>query len=1739
MSQKRSNSIQRFNRKLKKSIKQLLKQFKILFQMQGKWLLRCLLITKKIPQTSLSLIKNLSKEIKQLLGKLFFSTPKTSLYRGKGFILPTIAIVLLVFALVVGSIIFRSANRTQQVIDQRAKQIVETATIPAIQRAKAKLSYLFNEDKRYPNGLADGKRLDQLLKQEDKNSYDLPDETRIDLDVNGDPDDNNAWKFEQDIDGDGVPETIAYSILTRVKNDSGNITLEENTDKEKADNLIVRNAPISLKEPLEGCQSSVNSQDGWYPNSGSSSNFLRTFQINAVAIKNNGGDKAYTALEVQQDRESDLGNKWGAWFLYDLEMHPGPDFRWNGAIHTEGNLIVGNSRVRGYLVSDPKSCFYKKTNSEVTLAQFDGKNTSGLKGTADPDPTEENGGRVFQGQMISGHTGANSSNRTRDRSQWDIFNNPPITGRNENRIDRNGDSINNTTNLAPRLLDPVLLFTEGLKQTRGNTSTINTATLPDPAPQEINTTRGNTNSVSNAWPDRDLVTNERIYNNPEQPPFVDDIYRADNRYGPKPRYTDIIDYPLDTNDKYIRRSGNEIQGNDYNNDAGANNDNAPQQLTDIDLSQKTFDNVGYDGYWERRAWAEGLRIIIGQRLNLGNAYGWGSSKVNAAGEPDPNGFANQDPLYPPYDATLKTGGRPYACRFYTTATSYNRNNIDRNRCHEHRQWKTLRDNLAAVQATAIYTNYLDKNNPGYDKTKREFPAACIATTAHPGTKQTIDDSTTFNYYPGTNNVIDTNFLQGKGTNGWEFNPPGNFTSEAQFAGEINNPKSPLRIALTNLAYFAGDPDGAFPARQDDAALSNAITHPYPYTAMWGDFSNLRRVIDILDGNYTDTRPGGTIFTPNYTYQTVSPTGSNTNDLSIADKTTLQTAACTLGILAYNLDNIQNNQGFLKEVSDKLASQYDKDKGANLLPSDDSNSDGAVAEYKTAIGEDLVKRIELIEQVSRDRLLGFKNSDPSVISPERQNYTVNADFQYGNKIYGPSGITQLIDLGFDFSSETGNNYFGIGQPNTAEKEQQFIRLALLVRDTIKDGSKDFFDDVTKPKYPALFYLFPKTEHDEDGTNGGTNPDFGSNSLYKDGQDEQFDGTDLNEEYVVNISDLPETIQIRQDGGTDYIYQPLNRSNVNDFSRVETTPRTLNIGSNSWKFQCAVTATSSSISCDDDRNSVGNKIIVPNGDSKYVTVLDKGIFNGREQMSVRSLDIDLNRLRHNRASDMSENWLPDSGIVYAFREDTVREDGIERPNRANFAACNTLEKITNVNISSTGNGGTRNCVMDAVGSVNGQQQDPPLEDQKLISPKPIDIYSDPDRRPNGFRLRNGRDLRRCHADFGNGTGESVLSGLSFITDSSTYIQADNLGFNLHIAKDRDCDNGSYDDSKRIEEFKNKLNTDFSNFYTRSTNAPDKGVDARFAREGDIWRPTTVLADSVNIVSNKFLDGTISDGLIVPQYNSSNDYPYPKPYLKKDNSSPEPQLTIPTCIIRRCTSYFNLKYPRWISNNDNNNNIPALVREDGNNSVVNNRINSIRNFGSPIKISRNGYALYNEGGNIREFGNEFSSRSDNFLSFEFRSNLIKPDNGNRVNAVIISGISPSRAGQGYGGIHNFPRFNEDWSGKDLFISGSLLQLNFNTSGTGPFEQDSWEPTHRPSSSRQNLSNYIPPNRRWGYDVGLQIAPAGPVEERFVSRSSNFSEFYQQLQIDDPYIVNLRCAEDASNKKVDPEVDTNQCPS
>ncbi|MEO0769940.1 MAG: hypothetical protein AAFY72_10990, partial [Cyanobacteria bacterium J06649_4] len=199
------------------------------------------------------------------------------------------------------------------------------------------------------------------------------------------------------------------------------------------------------------------------------------------------------------------------------------------------------------------------------------------------------------------------------------------------------------------------------------------------------------------------------------------------------------------------------------------------------------------------------------------------------------------------------------------------------------------------------------------------------------------------------------------------------------------------------------------------------------------------------------------------------------------------------------------------------------------------------------------------------------------------------------------------------------------------------------------------------------------------------------------------------------------------------------------------------------------------------------------------------------------------------------------------------------------------------------------------------------------------------------------------------------------------------------------------------------------------------------------------------------------------------------------------------------------------------------------------------TPIWVGRNGESTISSGkvfDNV-ENNNDFLLIAEIGIDSMRRDHLIKvPEvsgQPKRVNATMISGIVPSRTGQGYGGLHNFPRFLEVWDVPEgtpanvedqnfkktnLFIQGAFLQLNFSTASTGPFDADAWNPSDAGQTNKEASFYYKPPERRWGYDVGLQYAPAGPIAQRFVTIERPRSEHYREIPVDDPYVMSLRCA-------------------
>jgi hypothetical protein len=1603
----------------------------------------------KPPKSMSSLNRHFGRKLRRWLNRFMASLLRGLFHFSRsprsgnaGFVLPTVVLLLLVLSLTVAGLSFRAANRAQSAFAQREQKVITNAASPGIERAKGKLEYLFTQDTRFPSNSTPASDLIYALMLNVNNAalgvtaldvapadpnvndpYTLPGETRID--VNGDGVVDNAWRFPYDLDASGAidaNEYIAYSVLmddafdgtvanngtVTVRNTPANraddTKIEDDLSQAKANALVTRNGPINTDESLAGCGGAREPEQGWLAIN--SAQLEKNIQVTAFASNGKDVGRTVAALDFQQVRRASRGNKWGAWFKYDLELHPGPDFNWNGAMHTDGNMIVTNN-LRAHMISSQNSCLYSQESSEVTMAQFDNNGD----GQISPDAGD------FQGQLVQGAMAYGDLDREGNPG-FHIFttrNARPdtdgtavnLTVNNDSVRAKTGQTLNNPENIA---VDPVALFTQNVLRHR---STANWQRDP-------------------GWNTNPYSTRGRIFNQQQAPPYLDDFSRADNRYGPRPEYGSL-NWVTSTDDgtntttrssaAYDKQLGDEIIS------------------TDPQAANLTSQTGGLDGYWERQSIQNGMRLIVGQRLELGNIFGWGG---------------NTDPLYPP-NASIT---------------------------NKQRQRQTLRDNLAAVQGMAVYH---------YESNNGQFPLACMAVTAHPGTRETLQRSRDFTEqtYRNTSNTAFTvisNVFTGKGTNGWEFGFPSAFDTEAEFALTLA-PDQPLGIALRNLANFAGDPKGGSPSFSP--VQEAGVVHPFPQQAMWGDFSILRRIFnDRLDntawrGAITPTATGWADY-----YGALSP----------ADKATLHSSACTVGLLAYSASRVNDtdfNNTFVALFPNQGQAMTNAGRpiwnaisaSAGLLRTGCTASGGnfncantyltpeQVIASLTNPSPELLTAIDALanaSQVERDRKYGFAPTPASTNATLDQNGAEPGNFTAGGQGNQPAFY-------FNFSDEchpdnpngiVGRYFNGRGNGITDEK----AGLAVVCN--------------SLPKFPALYYLFPKVNHDHDGGEAVSGV-----TAYPQPAAAEY----VNQPYLadtttgVNRSGVV-AYKVVGDSGANAGIEEADDAGMRAIALEPRYPdSTVPTGyAREWKLPYTVGATGQTVST---LNPETMQILRPGGTFVNTALLDKVMYNGREEMAVRVLEIDLDQLTSGTKKtnpDGSDYWISNnrnsfSGIVYAYREDAAREDSIVRPAAAGttWSNCDQLNELLS----------TTACYMNP-----NTPQDPPLSrraDGSLvgISTKPVDFAPDPARRANGFRLN--AELNSNQGDISDGNRRTW--GLTFVTDNAAYIEG---SFNPHTG------NGN----NTLEEFTQTLADGavaYGNpFYDDRTtlNTAVFTTDAN-----DRWRVAEILADAVSVLSNGFVDGAVEEGFINNRTANSTKY-------------------------GSLTSFHNQQRPlqangnAWIGAGTAT---TGWLRANG----------AYADKAVPILVGRNGesrtsLAAPNNVFDNAEDGAEFDLPDERSTSALIAVNTATPPR--RVNATIISGIVPSRNAQGYGGLHNFPRFQEAWN-TDLFMQGAFLQLNFSTTSTGPFDQDAWNPGDT-TSTNELIRYYDPPNRRWGYDVALQYSPAGPIAQRFVTVERPRSEFYREPQATDPYVVNLRCAtlaNGANPTRVFPNEAANYCPT
>ncbi|MEO0407962.1 MAG: hypothetical protein AAF289_11480, partial [Cyanobacteria bacterium P01_A01_bin.135] len=1127
-----------------------------------------------------------------------YSTPRRGTRSSSaGFVLPATTLLLLLVFLCVGAITLRAYDQASQATRDRQQQAVVNAASPAIDRAKAKLNHLLDrrQDPRRPAGTADQRQLHEMLRNQQEprltlaegiDPYTFPGETR--LDITGDGQLDNAWRYRLSLGTDLSVQpnaAVVYGIWLQQPE-------EDTSTPARSLKGEVRHGPLSnaleaepLCQPRYGSdRPSRNDKSGWTPDPAHPSLQRKNFQVDVVLLPDRP-DQPIATLELQQDWQLQRGFPWGVWFQDDLAITAETALSWNGALHSEGNIILdSDNTVALFPVSVPASCLAKFGASPITTGQA--------------APLLESS---FQGHVVMG-----SLARDRLGGRAAVYDDGG-DGRAVTLTPANDGLASGPQRPSALLLDPLQQLTEARQVPRDR----QTLSQPEakPGSQRLSSRTG-------GLPDRR------------------DRFRADNRYGPAP------DIGL-----------GQIPGKIGEPIVGERLRQAPVPMTDDQLTRTHLtgddpigEDYGLDGYWERRARAEGLRVMVGQRLTLGEAL-----------LPWPGCSAGEN-------------------------------------CQAARQRRSLWDSPAAVQSTLFY--------PAHAPTP-DRPSACLISTAHPGTAATLTASSTFTdrstllrpylpkFYGGQ--PIVSNILTGEGTNGWEYAPlPAAITTESGFAAAIA-PNRPLGKLLRNWAHFAGDPQGGSPS----FTPSDEQVHPYPLLAAWGDAALLRRVLKLLE-----TTP----------YPQLSP----------ADKTTLHTATCTLGILAYNLGYLSQ---FTYPAGPEPASWRALRRALRNVNAATLASPQAVLAALAQIGVApdilaLAQTVALKEQVQRDRQWGF--------SPGRAASALNSP-----------------------------------------------ELAALLP--------------SQPAFPALHYLLPLAPVSE-----ATVP------LWRD-------------DTIVHLNRGWRYQAIALDAATLPVLAVVPRP-LSDWQLPHQPARPGNVLSDRALY----------LTCEGSACGTSRRV--------RLAIKDAALFDGREGLLARVLDIDLNLLRQAPVSE--DTWLPSSGLVYGFREDAVREDSLTRPPVASWSTCGSYRSLTSPRCQTN----------PALSAERGQ--DPPRS-ERGISPKPVDGHPDPDRRLHGFRIRNGARLDR-----GNHS-----QGLSLVTDGPVYI----LGaFNRHqtLTCWGDCP---------LEEFRQQLPSrpyNRQHFYRRHR------LDPRFANpQQDSWRASAIWADSITVLSEQFCDGSVEDtwttaGLTLPR-------------------------------------------------------------------------------------------------------------------------------------------------------------------------------------------------------------------------------------------------------------------------------------
>ncbi|MBD2064338.1 hormogonium polysaccharide biosynthesis protein HpsA [Funiculus sociatus GB2-A5] len=351
--------------------------------------------------------KAVTKKLMNWLLRSILVTGNKANLANAGFILPTVTMVILVVILLTTAMVFRSFERSKNASNVRVDRVVLEAATPALERAKAKIDELFADPtlprgtpaesalygafagpgklKRYTfNDEEPVKLVADFLKNDGKYGNDgsiNKSTANANIKLENDETLATAWRFPIDTDNNGKYDSYTlYGIFFRSPTQSGG-----KFDRPRGP-LEARTPPMNTAGTGGQCEQAGDSSaslvgnSGWYSINGQLKKsffvYSATVPIPATPAPTDPtkyepykGNKGFSALEYQQDRSRIPISNNAVVFEDDLEITPGPEFRLNGRVVTNSNLLTGetDNNISLYQVSSKDSCYYQEESSKIIV----------------------------------------------------------------------------------------------------------------------------------------------------------------------------------------------------------------------------------------------------------------------------------------------------------------------------------------------------------------------------------------------------------------------------------------------------------------------------------------------------------------------------------------------------------------------------------------------------------------------------------------------------------------------------------------------------------------------------------------------------------------------------------------------------------------------------------------------------------------------------------------------------------------------------------------------------------------------------------------------------------------------------------------------------------------------------------------------------------------------------------------------------------------------------------------------------------------------------------------------------------------------------------------------------------------------------------------------------------------------------------------------------------------------------